>query len=63
MTAVAWLLNDGDRFMLSRTVNTKLPTYDGFYSEEEYGKPMEYVYSIKRDALMQDLVNKLTDHE
>ena len=63
VTAVAWLLNDGDRFMLSRTVNTKLPTYDGFYSEEEYGKPMEYVYSIKRDALMQDLVNKLTDHE
>lgn len=61
VTAVAWLLNDGDRFMLSRIVPTPIPTYEGFYSFDQNGLPMQYVYYIKRDALMTDLIKKLTE--
>ena len=60
VTAVAWLLNDDDRFMLSRILPTALPTYDGLYGANPDGAPMAYVYSIRRDALMNDLINKIT---
>ena len=58
VTAVAWLLNEDDKFMLSRKQNLKLPDYDGYYNEE--GPVGVYVYYILRDALMHDLINKLT---
>ncbi len=61
VTAVAWLLNDGERFMQSRIVPTPIPTYEGFYSFDQNGLPMQYVYYIKRDALMTDLIKKLTE--
>lgn len=60
VTAVAWLLNDNNRFMESRVINTRLPEYDGMYSKKEENKPMRYVFSIDRDALMRDLIEKLT---
>lgn len=59
VTAVAWLMNDADRFMDSRIVTACLPTYDGFYSMNNDGCSMRYVYSIKRDELMNDLLTKL----
>lgn len=61
VTAVAWLLNDNDRFMLSRIVPTPIPTYEGFYASDPNGLPMQYVYHIKRDALMTDLFKKITE--
>ncbi|MBR4173370.1 MAG: nucleoside hydrolase [Clostridia bacterium] len=60
VTAVAWLLNDSDRFMDSRIIPAPVPTYDNFYAKNYNGYPMRYVYSIKRDALMTDLFQKLT---
>lgn len=60
VTAVAWLLNDEDRFMESRIIPTALPTYDGFYTQNPDGEPMRYVYSINRDNLVNDLFDKLT---
>ncbi len=62
VTAVAWLLNDSDRFMDSRIVSEWLPAYDGFYSMNYDGCSMRYVYSIKRDELMSDLVTKLANN-
>ncbi len=59
VTAVAWLLNDNDRFMWSRIVTTPLPTYDGLYSIDYSGYPMRYVYYIRRDELVTDLFEKL----
>ncbi|MBQ4630358.1 MAG: nucleoside hydrolase [Clostridia bacterium] len=59
VTAVAWLLNDGNRFMASKIINTPLPTYEGQYEENPEGLPMRYVYHIKRDELMTDLIQKL----
>jgi len=60
VTAVAWLLNDNDRFMRSRIIKTKLPDYNYLYEEKETDISYRYVYSIKRDALMADLINKIT---
>ncbi len=60
VTAVAWLLNDSERFMESRIIPTPIPTYDNFYATDYNGYPMRYVY-IKRDNLMTDLFRKLTE--
>lgn len=60
VTAVAWLLNDAERFMESRIISTPVPTYDNFYATDFNGYPMRYVYNIKRDHLMTDLFEKLT---
>lgn len=59
VTAVAWLLNDSDRFMESRIIPTHIPTYDNLYAINYNGLPMRYVYRIKRDTLMDDLFMKL----
>ena len=61
VTAVAWLLNDDDGFMLSKTVPTPVPTYDNHYAIDPDGLPMTYVYYIKRDRLMTDLIRKIIE--
>ena len=60
VTAVAWLLNENSRFLFARQTQLRLPGYDGHY-EPPMEKTVEYVYSIRRDALMTDLVQKLTE--
>lgn len=60
VTAVAWLLNDNNRFMASRIVNKYLPNYDNTYSQSIPDTYMRYVYYINRDELMNDLIDKLT---
>lgn len=59
VTAVAWLLNDNNRFMFSRLCPIRLPGYDNKYEEAE-SDVMRYVYYILRDCIMTDLVNKIT---
>jgi len=59
VTAVAWLLNDRDRFMLSRIEKTRLPNYEHIYEDNDTGTDMRYVYHIWRDRLMEDLIAKL----
>ena len=61
VTAVAWLLNDHDRFMLSRLIHTPVPTYDNRYVDNPDGHLMQYIYFIHRDSLMEDLFRKLTE--
>ena len=60
VVAVAWLLNDDNKFMKSRIQQTQLPEYDFSYSHYKSESFLRYVYYIKRDAIMEDLVNKLT---
>lgn len=60
VTAVAWLLNDENRFMYSRLEPVRLPAYDGFYTINHDAPLMRYVYYINRDALLRDLIQKLT---
>lgn len=59
VTAVAWLVNDRDRFMLSRVIPTPMPTYAHTYTVDENALPARYVYHIKRDALLADLIEKI----
>ena len=59
VTAVAWLLNEGDKFMESRIVESPIPSYDDLYHYDKLTQPMRYVYFIKRDSLMNDLFTKL----
>ena len=59
VTAIGWLLNENDRFMLWRKTPVRLPEYDGTYGPEEE-KLIDYVYAIHRDALMTHLTNTLT---
>jgi len=60
VTAVAYLLNDGERkFMHVRRQKTRLPGYDFQYAEE-IDKEMDYVFYVSRDVLFEDLFNKLT---
>ncbi len=59
VTAVAWLLNRDGRFLFSRPEPVRLPGYDGQYEAEDTGRPITYVYGVRRDALMQDLFEKL----
>ena len=61
VTAVAWLLNDSNRFMMSRLEHTPIPTYDNYYANNPNGHFMNYVYYIRRDALMTDLIRKITN--
>jgi len=59
VTAVAWLLNDKDRFMTSNLTPAVLPQYDDHYSFDNRRHFMRYVSWINRDALMNDLFTKL----
>ncbi len=59
VTAVAWLLNENNRFMLSRIEKTPMPTYAHTYAIDENAHPCRYVYHIWRDALFADLIRKI----
>ena len=61
VTAVAWLLNDGDCFMKSRLEQIHMPGYDHHYTLTPDEGFMRYIYSIHRDALMKDLIQKITE--
>ena len=60
VTAVAWLLNDKDVFMNTEVIPTRLPTDEGVYADRDEEFPMRYVYFIKRDALLNDMINRIT---
>ena len=60
VTAVAWLMNDGDRFMSSRLIPAPIPEYDDHYGEDYRRHLTCYVTEIKRDALMTDMMHRRT---
>lgn len=60
VAAIAWLLNDNDRFMLSRPTSLPIPEYDGLYGYDQ-SRFIQYVYHINRDSLASDLFSKLAE--
>ena len=60
VTAVAWLLNDEDRFMKAKIITAPLPSYDNLYTQKPGNHSMRYVYFINKDVLMTDLIEKIT---
>ena len=59
VTAVAWLLNDQQQFMLEKTVPAPIPQYNHSYAFSEDRRPIKYVWYIRRNELFTDLFNKL----
>ena len=57
VTAVSWLT--GDKFSEERIVHSPIPEYDHRYAFSEDRHFIKYVYSINRDALVEDLFDKL----
>ena len=61
VVAVAYLLNDNDKFMLSRLIPAKIPSYENAYVDIENAPIIRYVYAIiDRDAILEDLIKKIT---
>ena len=61
VTAAAWLLNDGGRFMLSRLIPAPVPEYDGHWGQAPYNHFIRQVTFIHRDALMGELFRVLAE--
>lgn len=59
VTAVAWLMNDGERFMRDRLCPSPIAEYDGHYAIDTTRHFMKYVYEIHRDALFEELFGRL----
>lgn len=63
VTAVAWLVNENEKFMKDKLISCPIPEYDGQYALEAGGRFIRYVYEIHRDELFADLFRVLTDEE
>ncbi|MDR1262296.1 MAG: nucleoside hydrolase [Oscillospiraceae bacterium] len=59
VTAVAWLLNDGNNLLLDKLILTPIPQYDHHYSFDHRRPLCKYVYHINRDALFADLFKRI----
>lgn len=57
VTAVAWLTGD---FMSSTLIPSPIPEYDHHYGSDLRRHPINYVYYIERDKLVQDLFARLS---
>lgn len=61
VTAVAYLVNDNNRFMDYKIIPSPICQFDHHYSYDVRRHPISYVTMIKRDNLMEDLINRLTE--
>ena len=59
VTALAWLLNDGERFMNERIIHAPIPEYDHRYSLSEDTHFIKYIGHIKCTPLFEDMFAKL----
>ncbi len=59
VTAVAWLVNEGERFMKGKPMPAPVPEYDQRYAADGYSHLIHYIYQIQRDALFEDLFRRL----
>ncbi len=63
VTAIGWLLNDGNRLMLDHLVPMPLPEYDHHFSFDSSRPLCRMVYHIQRDALFSDLFRRISQTE
>lgn len=61
VTAVAWLMNDGNRFMTADIRPAPVVEYDFRYAYDSTRKPMRYITAIRRDALFDDMFRRLAE--
>lgn len=63
VAAVAWLLNEDNKFMQDRLIPSPIPEFDKHYAMNENRHFINYVYIIYRDALFEDLFRVLGEQE
>ncbi|MBQ7915649.1 MAG: nucleoside hydrolase [Firmicutes bacterium] len=56
---IGWLMNDEGKFMKSRLEPAPLPEYDGHYTIDPARPLIQYVWHIGRDALWQDIIDRI----
>lgn len=61
ITAVAWLLNDGDRYMRGSLLPTFAPTADGYYELTPRAPLCRVIEYVNRDALIEYAFGKVTE--
>jgi len=59
VTAVAWLIDTNGKFFLERLEKSPIPEYDGHYAYDCRRHFIKYIYYVNRDALVNDLFEKL----
>ncbi len=59
VTAVGWLLNEDSRLMRDKLIHTPVPEYDHRWAFDPHTPLCRYVYAIQRDALFEDLFQRL----
>lgn len=60
VVTVAWLFNESDRFMRARIAPSPIPQYDHHQSFDPCRHPCATVWTIDRNAILQDMVDTLT---
>lgn len=60
VTAVAWLLDEAGEMLYERVMPRPVPEYDHRWGENPHAPVCKYVYYVNRDALLRDLVGRLT---
>ncbi len=63
IAAIAWFMNDENRFMSSKKIPAFMPEHNGEYSFDEKHRLIEYVTRINRDAIFEDLFLKLAEFD
>ena len=63
VTAVAWLLDEKEDMLLDRVMPRPIPSYDNLWSQRPGTPVCKYVYYIKRDVLLRDLISRLTGED
>lgn len=61
ISAVAWLLNDNDRFMSGTLVASPIPEHNLEYTFDINRHQIRYINAINRDAIFEDVFNKLAN--
>ncbi len=59
VTAVAWLCNQGWRFMREQMIHAPIPEYDAQYALDQHRHFIKYIYKINRDNLFEELFKVL----
>ena len=63
LAAVSWVCNDDENFMYSVVANRPKIGADGRYIFDNGVLQETYVYKIKRDGIINDLIDKIKNYE
>ena len=63
VTAVAWLLDEDGTMLYDRVMPRPVPEYDNLWGEDPNMPLCKYVYYIRRDLLLRDMVSRLTGED